>query len=57
MGGPGSVGRINVITSLIRMKGTIDDLYDLDFVYAPTLAPAHDPLFVTARLLQKKRTV
>ena len=57
VGGPGSVGRINVITSLIRMKGTIDDLYDLDFVYAPTLAPAHDPLFVTARLLQKKRTV
>ena len=54
VGGPGSAARINVITAIIRSGGNVDDLYNLDFVYAPTLAPAHDPLFVTARLLQKK---
>ena len=54
VGGPGSAGRINVITSVIRAGGTVDDLYNIDFIYAPTLAPAHDPLFVTARLLQKQ---
>jgi len=52
-GGPGSAQRINVLTTLIRASGTVDDLYDVDFVYAPSLAPAHDPLFVAARSLQK----
>jgi NADPH-dependent 2,4-dienoyl-CoA reductase/sulfur reductase-like enzyme len=53
VGGPGSAQRVNVLTTLIRASGTVDDLYDVDFVYAPSLAPAHDALFVAARSLQK----
>jgi len=53
VGGAGSAQRVNVLTTLIRAKGTVEDLYNVDFVYAPSLAPAHDPLFVAARTLQK----
>lgn len=53
VGGTASAQRINVLTALIRAKGTVDDLYNVDFVYAPSLAPAQDPLFVAARTLQK----
>ncbi|HAY35489.1 MAG TPA: hypothetical protein DCY57_00670, partial [Bacteroidetes bacterium] len=52
-GGLGTSQRLNVVTALIRSGGTVDDLYNVDFVYAPRLAPAHDPLFVAARTLQK----
>ncbi|MBT3449415.1 MAG: FAD-dependent oxidoreductase [Bacteroidetes Order II. Incertae sedis bacterium] len=52
-GGLGTSQRLNVVTALIRSGGTVDDLNNVDFVYAPRLAPAHDPLFVAARTLQK----
>ena len=53
VGGPTSASRVNVLTAVLRAKGTVEDLYNIDYVYAPALAPAHDPLFVAARMLQK----
>lgn len=54
VGGNRSADRINVITALLRKGGTVGDLYDLDYVYSPPLAPSKDPLMVAARSLQKQ---
>lgn len=53
VGTEGAAQRANTVTALIRSKATVDDAYAVDFVYTPRLAPAHDPLFVAARQLQK----
>ena len=47
--GPGeTVKRTDVITSLIRNQGTLEDVLDLEFAYAPPYAPPLDPLFALA---------
>jgi len=49
--GPGeTVKRADVITSLIRNGGTLGDILDLEFAYAPPYAPPLDPLFALATL-------
>ena len=53
VGQEGAAQRINTLTALIRTGATIEDVYALDYVYTPRLAPAHDPLFVAARQIQK----
>lgn len=45
--GPGEVvKRVDVLGNLLHHQGTIDDLLDLEFAYAPPFAPAIDPLYV-----------
>ncbi|MDA0684412.1 MAG: FAD-dependent oxidoreductase [Bacteroidetes bacterium] len=53
IGKEGAVQRANVVTSHLRSGSTVDDLYDMDFIYAPRLSPLHDALLVAARALQK----
>lgn len=53
VGVEGAAQRINTVTALIRSGATAEDAYAVDYVYTPRLAPAHDPLFVAARQLQK----
>jgi len=44
--GPGEVvKRVDVFANLLHRAGTVDDLLDLEFAYAPPYAPAVDPLF------------
>ena len=40
------VKRVDVVGNLIHAGGTIDDLLDLEFAYAPPFAPAVDALYV-----------
>jgi len=55
MTGPGEIaGRINVIVSLLSLKGTVDDLARLDLAYAPPFATAMDPLHQAANALRNK---
>jgi NADPH-dependent 2,4-dienoyl-CoA reductase/sulfur reductase-like enzyme len=49
----GAAARVNVLVPLLRTRGTIDDLHDLDLVYAPPFSPSQDPLTVAARAVQK----
>lgn len=53
IGQEGAAQRINVLTALIRSGATVEDVYAMDYVYTPRLAPAHDALFVASRQLQK----
>lgn len=49
IGGSGTAPRANVLIPLIRNRGTIMDLYDLDLLYSPSFSPRLDPLLVAAR--------
>ncbi|AFZ70272.1 NAD(FAD)-dependent dehydrogenase [Caldisphaera lagunensis DSM 15908] len=53
--GPGEsvFWRVNVIASLLTIKGTIWDLFNSDIGYQPTLSPAWDPLIIASRLLMR----
>lgn len=53
IGQEGAAQRINTLTALIRSGATVEDVYEVDYVYTPRLAPAQDALFVAARQLQK----
>ncbi len=53
--GPGEVlSRINTVASIITMKGTIDDIADVDMAYAPPFTPAIDNIIVAANVIQNK---
>jgi len=54
LGKEGAAQRVNLVTALIRAGSTVDDLYEVDFLYAPRLAPAHDALMIAARTMQKQ---
>lgn len=54
VGEEGAAQRTNTVTALLRAHATVDDAYEVDYLYTPKLAPAHDALFVAARQLQKK---
>lgn len=54
IGVQGAAQRINIITALLRTGATVDDLYNVDFVYSPRLAPAHDAMMIAARTMQKR---
>jgi NADPH-dependent 2,4-dienoyl-CoA reductase/sulfur reductase-like enzyme/rhodanese-related sulfurtransferase len=47
--------RIDVIATLIRMQGTVDDLLDLELCYAPPFSSAKDPVNMAAMVLQNAR--
>lgn len=46
--------RLDVSASMILMGGTLDDLADVDFGYAPPYSPPIDPLATCAHLLTNK---
>lgn len=59
LGSPTITGRINVLATALYAKLKIDDLYQVDFGYAPPFAPVWDPLVVASsvsmRDYQKKK--
>ena len=50
----GSVKRIDVYSTAIHNRMTIDGLFDLDLAYAPPFSPVYDPVLMTARVARKK---
>jgi rhodanese-related sulfurtransferase len=53
--GKGEVSkRLDVAATVIRFGGTLEELTDIDFGYAPPYAPPIDPLAVAAHLLINK---
>jgi rhodanese-related sulfurtransferase len=53
--GKGDVSkRLDVAATVIRFGGTLEELTDIDFGYAPPYAPPIDPLAVAAHLLINK---
>ncbi|MBN2722572.1 MAG: FAD-dependent oxidoreductase [Deltaproteobacteria bacterium] len=46
--------RIDALTSVIMMKGSIWDLYNMDYIYTPPLGPVWSPLLVAAGDMIKK---
>jgi rhodanese-related sulfurtransferase len=46
--------RLDVAATVIRFEGTLEELTDIDFGYAPPYAPPIDPLAVAAHLLINK---
>ncbi len=55
VGGTGTALRANILLPLIRSRGTISDLYDLDLLYAPPFSPRMDPLLIAARKAMRLR--
>jgi NADPH-dependent 2,4-dienoyl-CoA reductase/sulfur reductase-like enzyme/rhodanese-related sulfurtransferase len=53
--GPGNgAKRLDVAASVILLGGTIDQVADIDYAYAPPFSPPLDPLAVCAHLLTNK---
>ncbi len=46
--------KIDVYTTLIQLKGTVKDLYNLDLAYAPPFSPVYDPAVLSGRVAKKK---
>ena len=47
-------GRINVLATAITCKMTVEQISQLDLVYAPPVAPVYDPIIVAAEQALKK---
>ena len=56
VGGPGTEKRIDVISTVIKFRGTVFDLEELELTYAPPYGSAKDPInmagFVAANVLR-----
>jgi len=56
VGGPGTEKRIDVISTVIKFKGTVFDLEELELTYAPPYGSAKDPVnmagYVAANVLK-----
>jgi NADPH-dependent 2,4-dienoyl-CoA reductase/sulfur reductase-like enzyme len=50
----GAAARANVLSAAIRQKMTVEEVGQLDMIYAPPLAPLWDPLVVAAHQSRKK---
>lgn len=48
------VKRLDVAASVVLLGGTLDDISDIDFAYAPPYGPAIDPLATCAHILTNK---
>jgi NADPH-dependent 2,4-dienoyl-CoA reductase/sulfur reductase-like enzyme len=51
--GYGAALRADVVAAVLQQGGSVTDLYEVDYAYAPPVAPAFDPLMVAARTAQK----
>jgi len=49
VGGTGTALRGDILIPVIRVGGSVSDLYDLDLIYAPPFSPRLDPLLVAAK--------
>jgi len=49
-----SVKRIDVYSTMIYNKMTIDQAFELDLAYAPPFSPVYDPVLLAARVARKK---
>ena len=47
-------GRMNVFVAAITAGMTVGEINDLDFVYAPPVAPVYDPILIAASQAMKK---
>ncbi|QUH29235.1 FAD-dependent oxidoreductase [Vallitalea guaymasensis] len=54
IGSESVAGRINVLVAAITANMTVNDLNELDLVYAPPVAPVYDPLLIAASQAIKK---
>jgi len=53
--GPGEVlSRVDTVAAILTMKGTIDNIADVDMAYAPPFTPAIDNIIVAANVIQNK---
>jgi CoA-dependent NAD(P)H sulfur oxidoreductase len=52
-GKEGAALRTNALVPILREGGSVSDLYDLDLVYTPAVAPSLDPLLVAAGAVLK----
>jgi NADPH-dependent 2,4-dienoyl-CoA reductase/sulfur reductase-like enzyme len=58
LGGESVAGRVNAVAVAISAGMTIEALNEIDFVYAPPVAPVYDPLLIAAsQALRKMNTV
>jgi NADPH-dependent 2,4-dienoyl-CoA reductase/sulfur reductase-like enzyme len=53
-GGGGSVGRANVLASAIQHKLTLEEVAELDLIYAPQFSPLWDPILIAAKHARKQ---
>ena len=56
VGRAGAAARVNVISTAIRAKMTLDQIADLEFAYCPAVSQAYDPLAKAADLALRKIT-
>ena len=54
MGSESIAGRINVFATAITCGMTIEQINELDLVYAPPVAPVYDPILIAASQALKK---
>ena len=54
IGNDGAAMRVNVLVPILRQRGTVFDLMDLDLVYNPPVSPARDVLTLAASAAAKE---
>jgi pyruvate/2-oxoglutarate dehydrogenase complex dihydrolipoamide dehydrogenase (E3) component len=54
IGSESVVGRINVFVACITANMTVEQVANLDLVYAPPVAPVYDPILIAASQAMKK---
>lgn len=54
IGGKGSGLRIDIFTTALSRSMTIDDIYNLDLVYTPKIAPVWDPVLFSTGLAKHR---
>ena len=54
IGGESVAGRVNVFVAAITCGMTVEQVNELDLVYAPPVAPVYDPILIAASQAMKK---
>lgn len=54
LGGESIAGRMNVLAAAITRTMTVEEISELDLVYAPPVAPVYDPILIAAGQALKK---
>lgn len=54
LGSESVAGRINTLATAITAKMTVEEVNELDLVYAPPVAPVYDPILIAASQALKK---
>lgn len=56
MGKEGAVLRANTLAVAIQHRLTVDDIAQLDLIYAPPFAPLWDPILIAANVSKRQFT-